>query len=114
MVDLQWDPRSDHYLLVAYKDGAARCRPPLHCCSQNIAGSIKLWDAESDTDLMTYEKQAGGERPRHFPALLTLRAGVSAVRWIPSQPGGFLTTDSKTGLIRLWNVSNRCRRRVIG
>ena len=31
---------------------------------------------------------------------------ISCVQWIPHIPGGFLTSDTRTGILRIWSVSN--------
>ncbi len=70
---MQWDLLSNHYLLVAHKDGA-----------------VALWDAESLAPLHAFDRQGGG---------------VTALAWMPWAPGNFATVNSRTGVMRVWNVS---------
>jgi WD40 repeat protein len=75
VIDLQWDPLSDNYLLVAYKNGA-----------------IKLLDTDSGQDVFVYEVSP---------------TGVSAIRWVANVPGEFLSADARTGIVKMWNVSQK-------
>ncbi|KAJ3188139.1 hypothetical protein HDU85_005287 [Gaertneriomyces sp. JEL0708] len=38
----------------------------------------------------------------NFPATT---GGVGNIEWMPTVPGGFLTTDTVTGVVRVWNVA---------
>ncbi|RHY59017.1 hypothetical protein DYB34_002762 [Aphanomyces astaci] len=75
IIDLQWDPLSTIYLLIATRDG--------HCA---------LWEVTDDTGtpLHTFDKQG---------------SGTSAVAWLPWGSGLFVTANARTGNLKLWNVS---------
>ncbi|KAL9656103.1 hypothetical protein ABK040_007721 [Willaertia magna] len=77
VVDFQWDPLSNSYLLCSYENG------------QSV-----LYDVEAkDNDLFKvrqFEKSG---------------AGISCVLWIRKEPGNFLTCDVRAGVVRFWNVS---------
>lgn len=49
-------------------------------------------------DTMTFQVLSVFQKPN---------AGVLHLRWIPHQPGGFLTSDTRTGILREWNVANK-------
>ncbi|RHZ18162.1 hypothetical protein DYB37_004279 [Aphanomyces astaci] len=73
IIDLQWDPLSTIYLLIATRDG--------HCA---------LWEVTDDTGtpLHTFDKQG---------------SGTSAVAWLPWGSGLFVTANARTGNLKLWN-----------
>eukprot|EP01116_Phalansterium_solitarium_P012909 TRINITY_DN2963_c0_g1_i1.p1 TRINITY_DN2963_c0_g1~~TRINITY_DN2963_c0_g1_i1.p1 ORF type:complete len:1237 (+),score=444.65 TRINITY_DN2963_c0_g1_i1:142-3852(+) len=72
VVDVQWDPLSDNYLLIGFR-----------------VGSIRMFDVDTMQPMRLFEQPGG----------------CSSLRWIATVPGGFLSTDTKTGVIRIWNVS---------
>ncbi|OQR81553.1 WD repeat-containing protein 17 isoform X3 [Thraustotheca clavata] len=75
ITDMQWDTLSNIYLLVAYKDG--------HCA---------LWEVTetSGNQLHTFDKQG---------------SGTNAISWLPSAPGQFVTANARSGILKVWNVS---------
>lgn len=75
VVDLQWDPLSSVYILVAYKNG-----------------SIALWDADMEDELQRFDRKG---------------AGLRALVWMPWSPGSFASVESRTSVMRIWNVSQR-------
>ncbi|XP_074650106.1 WD repeat-containing protein 17-like [Tubulanus polymorphus] len=75
VTDLQWDPLSTSYLLVA-----------------NTSTDVRLIDTDSLTVIMTFQ-------------LPSVAAQVHAIAWISTAPGMFLTGDLHSGVMRLWNVS---------
>jgi WD40 repeat protein len=74
VVDLQWDPLSSIYLLVAY------------------ANCVVLWDSESASVLVSFEHQA---------------LNISGVAWMDWTAGNFITTNSKTSVVKVWNASQK-------
>ncbi|XP_021348279.1 WD repeat-containing protein 17-like [Mizuhopecten yessoensis] len=72
---LEWDPLSSDYLIVA-----------------NTFGTIRLIDSNSLTIIIRFV----------MPSVATQ---VSSLSWIDSAPGMFVTGDTKTGVLRVWNVS---------
>lgn len=54
-------------------------------------GTIKLFDAETSSCMFHFDKTSP----------------ISAVHWIPSVPGGFVSTDANSGVVRCWNVSKK-------
>ena len=114
---MQWDPKSPNYLLVG-------CR----------SGRMHMYDVDSSQQLQSFE-QVGQILPLANPPLLarilSLRAsppcpcvlsqppplpsphpqlregGLQMIAWVPNVPGDFVTVSNKTGVIRVWNVSNR-------
>ena len=75
VVDLQWDPLSPFYMIVAYK-----------------AGDISLWDMESETELHQFNRQG---------------TGLRSLAWMEWAPGSFASVNSRTGVIQVWNVSQK-------
>ena len=55
-------------------------------------GTFSLFDSESEKEMQTFDKQS---------------AGISALVWIKSIPGGFVTSNEKIAAIKLWTVSSR-------
>ncbi len=53
---------------------------------------IKLFDTQTLKEVFVYEKET---------------VPISAVRWIPGVPGGFISADTKSGILKVWNVSQR-------
>ena len=113
--DCQWDPLSDNYLLVGCVSGT-RFQPPACslacayclaaytllccCCCSLYAGTLHMYDVESKQPLQTFDKTQAS-------------SGLTMLAWIPGVPGDFLTVSSKTGVLRIWNVSNRSPKDVI-
>ncbi|KAG2385897.1 hypothetical protein C9374_003046 [Naegleria lovaniensis] len=77
IVDFQWDPLSTNYLI---------------CCYEN--GQSVLYDTEA--------KEAENMKIKSFDKS---GAGISSVSWIRNEPGNFITSDIRAGVIRYWNVS---------
>lgn len=75
IAELQWDPLSETYLLVA-----------------NVQGAMVLFDVQSGTELTVFERPAGG---------------LSAIGFVPGEPGNFVTAGAKTGIMWRWNVSQK-------
>ncbi|XP_036619356.1 WD repeat-containing protein 17 isoform X4 [Trichosurus vulpecula] len=75
VTDLEWDPLSTDYLLVA-----------------NLHHGIRLVDSESLSCITTF----------NFP---TAAVSVQCLAWVPTAPGMFITGDSQVGVLRVWNVS---------
>eukprot|EP01029_Cantina_marsupialis_P006633 TRINITY_DN17330_c0_g1_i2.p1 TRINITY_DN17330_c0_g1~~TRINITY_DN17330_c0_g1_i2.p1 ORF type:complete len:1039 (+),score=278.44 TRINITY_DN17330_c0_g1_i2:139-3255(+) len=75
IIDLQWDPLSDSYLLVAMKNG-----------------DISLWDVGSNSLLHVFERQG---------------AGLCGINWLEWAPGSFCSANSRSGVVRIWNVSQK-------
>ncbi|OQR87320.1 hypothetical protein ACHHYP_09116 [Achlya hypogyna] len=75
ITDMQWDSLSNLYLLVAYRDGHSA-----------------LWEVTeaSGAQLHTFDKQG---------------AGTNAIAWLPWAPGQFVTTNARSGILKVWNVS---------
>ncbi|KDO31839.1 hypothetical protein SPRG_03759 [Saprolegnia parasitica CBS 223.65] len=75
ITDMTWDSLSHLYLLVAYKDGHSA-----------------LWEINetTGTQLHTFDKQG---------------AGTNAIAWLPSAPGQFVTANARSGILKIWNVS---------
>lgn len=75
VVDLQWDPLSPYYMIVAYK-----------------AGDISLWDMETEAELHQFNRQGSGLR---------------SLAWMEWAPGSFTSVNSRSGVIQVWNVSQK-------
>ncbi|XP_022109388.1 WD repeat-containing protein 17-like [Acanthaster planci] len=75
VIDLEWDPLSDDYLLVA-----------------NRHLGVRLIDGTSRVAFMKFE-------------LPSAMATVKTLAWVPSAPGMFVTGDTSSGVLRLWGVS---------
>lgn len=78
ITDFKWDPFSDGYLVVSYKNG-----------------QIVLYDTNRDSieefKVRTFDKISGG---------------VSCLAMIDDEPGNFVTGDHRTGVLRKWNISD--------
>jgi WD repeat-containing protein 17 len=61
-------------------------------------GALTLFDVESKEAVQTFEKQG---------------ACVTALEWMPWEPGGFVTVNGRAGVLRLWNVSQKTPREVV-
>jgi len=53
---------------------------------------ISLWDAESGSEIHVFDKQG---------------AGITSIAWLDWTAGNFVSTNSKTGTLRVWNASQR-------
>ncbi len=80
ITDFQWDPLSSDFLLVSYGD-----RVKMY----DIYFTEKIQDVE-EKSISSFEKVNGG---------------VSSVQLIDEEPGNFVTSDARTGVLRFWNVS---------
>jgi WD40 repeat protein len=56
------------------------------------SGDIFLWDMESETALSSFDRQG---------------AGVRCLAWMTYAPGNFATVNNRTGVIRIWNASQK-------
>ena len=79
--------------------------PLTHCFAAAAAalfyaGTLHMYDVESKQPLQTFDKTQAS-------------SGLTMLAWIPGVPGDFLTVSSKTGVLRIWNVSNRSPKDVI-
>ncbi|WAQ98157.1 WDR17-like protein [Mya arenaria] len=72
---LTWDPLSTEYLLVS-----------------NLISGVRLVDSGSISVIMSFQLPSAAAR-------------VKTLAWIHTAPGMFLTGDSKSGILRIWNVS---------
>ena len=105
--DIQWDPNSPNYLLASWKDG-----------------SMSLFDYESEKEMMSFERQGSGTLKLimlphllfffslssclfSFLILIICNLGITAIAWIKSIPGGFVTCNEKAAAIKIWNVANK-------
>eukprot|EP00753_Platysulcus_tardus_P016802 PLAT6049.1.p1 GENE.PLAT6049.1~~PLAT6049.1.p1 ORF type:complete len:1230 (-),score=555.27 PLAT6049.1:33-3722(-) len=55
-------------------------------------GSISLWDTEHQTELHEFDRQG---------------AGLRSIAWMDWAPGSFVSVNSRTSVIRVWNVSQK-------
>ncbi len=53
---------------------------------------ISLWDVENQTEIHTFEKQ-------NLP--------ISSIAWMDWTAGNFISTNAKTGVIKVWNASQQ-------
>ena len=74
VVDMQWDRLSSSYLLVAYEF------------------FLSLWDAESGTEIHTFEKQA---------------INITTIAWLDWTAGNFITANSRNRNLKVWNASQK-------
>lgn len=56
-------------------------------------GRLLICDSASGTIISVFQRQGGG--------------ALAAMCWVRHIPGGFCTADSRSGIIRLWTVSQR-------
>lgn len=75
MAEMQWDPLSESYILVA-----------------NALGTVVLFDVSASMEMTVFDRAAGG---------------LTGIGFIPGEPGNFVTAGEKTGILRLWNVSQK-------
>lgn len=55
-------------------------------------GNLTLFDASTQKEIHSFEKQP---------------QGIRSLAWAAAQPGNFVTTTDRVGVLRLWNVSQR-------
>lgn len=77
IADLQWDPLSTDYLLAAFADG-----------------SLTLYDVARQALVHQFDKQTPGNH-------------VHCISWLRAQPGNFITASDKSGVLKIWNVSQK-------
>jgi len=53
---------------------------------------VSLWDTQAGSEMHAFEKQG---------------IGISSVAWMAWTSGNFLTTNARTGIIKVWNVSQK-------
>lgn len=58
----------------------------------NALGTVVLFDVASGMEMTVFDRAAGG---------------LSGIDFIPGEPGNFVTAGEKTGILRLWNVSQK-------
>ena len=58
-----------------------------------VSGAMHMYDVDSKQSLQTFEQNT--------------IAGLTMIAWIPGVPGDFVTATDKTGVLRVWNVSQR-------
>ena len=56
------------------------------------SSTVSLWDVESGSEVHCFDKQG---------------TGISAVCWMDWTAGSFATSNPRTGVIKVWNVSQR-------
>ncbi|KAA0176527.1 hypothetical protein FNF27_01808 [Cafeteria roenbergensis] len=61
-------------------------------------GTLALYDVERGTQVQRFEKQG---------------ASVTALEWLPWQPGSFASINGRAGVVRIWNVSQRAPLEVV-
>jgi WD40 repeat protein len=61
-------------------------------------GALILIDVESRAEVQRFEKQG---------------AAITALEWLPRQPGAFASINGRAGVIRIWNVSQRAPLEVV-
>jgi WD40 repeat protein len=81
---LKWDPAAANYLLAAYGNGL-----------------VALFDVDRPA------------RDAVVSLFAPVTGGLSSLEWLPGVPGGFVTTDSRSGVLRVWNVSQRSAEAVL-
>lgn len=65
---------------------------PLYLLCGYKNGDVSLWDMEACAELNVFDRQG---------------AGLRAIGWLEWAPGNFATVNNRTGVIRVWNVSQR-------
>ena len=63
------------------------------------SGVIHMYDVDANAQLQTFDKAPGG--------------GLQMLAWVPGVPGDFVSVSHKTGVLRVWNVSNRSHKEAI-
>lgn len=53
---------------------------------------VSMWDVTTSSLIQLFEKQ---------------NVSISSIAWLEWAPGSFLTSTSKTGILKLWNVSQK-------
>lgn len=82
--DLSFDPLSKNFLIAAFHNG-----------------DVELYDTDQTGQhffIKKFEKQPGV---------------VNCLAWLEEEPGGFITGDSRTGLLRFWNVSQSSPSKIL-
>ena len=105
IADFAWDPLSTFYILVAYKNG-----------------TILLWDAEEGCSIVTSQLDEGNKsdswsglmsstkRPKMLGKLLMVFerqtvGTISSIKWMPWAAGSFAVSNNRTGMLKIFNVS---------
>ena len=105
VADFAWDPLSTFYILVAYKNG-----------------TILLWDAEGGCNIVIEElgqrKKGDGwnslmsstKRAKLLGKLLMVFerqtiGTISSIKWMPWAAGSFAVSNTRTGMLKIFNVS---------
>ena len=55
------------------------------------SGTLHMYDVEQKAPLQTFD----------------VEKGLTSLAWVPCVPGDFITVSEKTGVLRVWNVSQR-------
>jgi WD40 repeat protein len=58
----------------------------------NSLGTVVLFDVSTGMEMTVFDRAAGG---------------LSGIAFVPGEPGNFVTAGEKTGILRLWNVSQK-------
>ena len=73
-----------------------------------------LFDTDSTdiNEVQIFESQSSGMASTPYRIYSVYRSnlditGVTAISWVSTIPGGFITTDARSGIIRIWNVSQK-------
>lgn len=53
---------------------------------------VSLWDTQAGSEMHAFEKQG---------------IGISSIAWMAWTSGNFLTTNARTGVVKVWNVSQK-------
>ena len=61
-------------------------------------GGLALYDVERGAEVQRFEKQG---------------ASITALEWLPWQPGAFASINGRAGVVRVWNVSQRSPLEVV-
>eukprot|EP01028_Stygiella_incarcerata_P000125 TRINITY_DN1016_c0_g1_i1.p1 TRINITY_DN1016_c0_g1~~TRINITY_DN1016_c0_g1_i1.p1 ORF type:complete len:1336 (+),score=244.49 TRINITY_DN1016_c0_g1_i1:78-4010(+) len=128
-VAIRWNPHTPDVVLVALDDGSLslidtnkkkinRIRKipakerealgPIHDIQWDILspnyvlighenGAVFLYDVELEHCVQEFDR---------------ISAGIECLQWIPGEPGNFISMDSRSGVVRSWNVSLKASQSV--
>ena len=86
IVDLDFDPKSEDYMLVA--------------CA---GGQIAMWCVQGAFNMDPKKKEV---KPMIITEFSRQPAGLCACKFMPNMPGTFVTASDRHGVLRTWSVSN--------
>mmetsp|Transcript_7752 Transcript_7752/g.31406 ORF Transcript_7752/g.31406 Transcript_7752/m.31406 type:complete len:1403 (+) Transcript_7752:154-4362(+) len=86
IVDLDFDPKSEDYMLIA-------------CAS----GQISMWCVQGAFNMDPKKKEI---KPMVITEFSRQPAGLCACKFMPNMPGTFVTASDRHGVLRTWSVSN--------